>query len=91
MLVPRLNPGLTQALRGGLELFQLPAEAMREAALLPTQAEAQFLSSRPLGKFTVETDTLLKVLLRPGVAAGRAGSEDYSGAASQAHCPLKRE
>lgn len=51
----------------------------------------QFLSSRPLGKFAVETDTLLKVLLRAGVTAGRARSEDYSEAARHAHCPLEHE
>lgn len=63
---------------------------MHAAASLPAQAEPQFLSSWLLGKFTVETDTLLKVLLHPGVTAGRAGLEDYTAAARRAHCPLKR-
>lgn len=88
MLSQPRPPGSAWALRGARDPFQLPAEAIQEAALLPTQAEVQFLSSRPLGKFAVETDTLLKVLLRAGVTAG---TEDYSEAACHAHCPLEHE
>lgn len=42
-----------------------------------TKKKQQLLSSQLLGKFTVETDTLLKVVPRPGVTAGRAGAQDY--------------
>lgn len=87
MCMLHLTPaGSAQLLQGGSG-----AEAIREATSLPTPVEEQFLSSRLLGKFTVETDTLLKVLLHAGVTAGRAGSEDYSGAARRAHCPPKHE
>lgn len=91
MPVLRLTAWVSLGAAWGLGALPAAAESMCEAALLPTQAEVQFLRSWSLGKFTVETDTLLKVLLRPGVTAGRAGSEDYSGAACRAHCPPKHE
>lgn len=86
--VPRGQPGRYGGLRTPSSCL---LKQFTRLLFLPTQAEVQFLSSRPLGKFAVETDTLLKVLLRAGVTAGRARSEDYSEAARHAHCPLEHE